>query len=310
MASVSLSIVVPAHNEAVDLPQLLASLRPLIGEPGCELIVVDSGSTDATSELAAKAGARVIQIPRSPPGNGRNVGAQAASGRLLAFLDADVIVTPEWISRIQGLAANDGVQGVLTGDVYDVVENPSWLECCWFGAIYRRGADRYLNGGNLILRSEDFAKAGGFDAELISGEDVEFCERAALRGLSVRPDRRLRVLHAGYPSSSAAFIKRESWHGRGDFRTMRSLMRSPVAIAAVVFLFAHLLLLASVVMRRWDLAAAAAAAIVLCCAGSSWRKWRREPVHIRLMNALVFYLYFTGRSLAAVRELGARLTLR
>ena len=62
-----LSIILPAKNEALALPRLLAQLRQ--HQPQAELIVVDDGSTDATATIAADAGAKVIRHPY-PMGNG------------------------------------------------------------------------------------------------------------------------------------------------------------------------------------------------------------------------------------------------
>ncbi|HET7922980.1 MAG TPA: glycosyltransferase family 2 protein [Gammaproteobacteria bacterium] len=84
----ALSIILPANNEAQALPGVLEELKTRF--PDAELIVVDDGSTDATAELAAAAGARVIRHPY-PTGNGAAIksGARAARGETLLFMDAD-----------------------------------------------------------------------------------------------------------------------------------------------------------------------------------------------------------------------------
>lgn len=94
-----LSIILPARNEAPALPKLLSALRE--HHPEAELIVVDDGSTDATGEIAARAGARVIRHPH-PLGNGAAVksGARAANGEILVLLDADGQHAPADIARL------------------------------------------------------------------------------------------------------------------------------------------------------------------------------------------------------------------
>lgn len=86
--SQSLSIILPAKNEAAALPGLLASLRALY--PQAELMVVDDGSTDDTTGIAQTHGARVVRHPYSM-GNGGAIksGARAATGDVLVFMDAD-----------------------------------------------------------------------------------------------------------------------------------------------------------------------------------------------------------------------------
>ncbi|MDW8479050.1 MAG: glycosyltransferase family 2 protein [Xanthomonadales bacterium] len=95
----SLSIILPARNEAEGLAALLPRLRARF--PDAELIVADDGSSDATAAVAAAYGARVLSSPY-PMGNGAAIkrGARAASGETLVFLDADGQHPPEAIPEL------------------------------------------------------------------------------------------------------------------------------------------------------------------------------------------------------------------
>ena len=94
-----ITVIIPARDEAPALPGCLRGV--LAAVPGCELIVVDDGSTDATPSIAAEHGARVISH-RYPKGNGAAVktGARAATGEILVFMDADGQHRPEDIPRL------------------------------------------------------------------------------------------------------------------------------------------------------------------------------------------------------------------
>lgn len=94
-----LSIILPAKNEATNLPPLLAELTALY--PMAEILVVDDGSTDRTSEEGRARGARVVRHPYSM-GNGAAVktGARNAKGDLLVFMDADGQHAPADIARL------------------------------------------------------------------------------------------------------------------------------------------------------------------------------------------------------------------
>ncbi|WP_211363142.1 glycosyltransferase family 2 protein [Thermochromatium tepidum] len=97
--TMTLSIILPARNEARSLQQLLPRLREVI--PEAELILVDDGSTDATAAVAEEAGARVIRHPYGM-GNGAAIksGARAATGDILVFMDADGQHDPADIPRL------------------------------------------------------------------------------------------------------------------------------------------------------------------------------------------------------------------
>jgi glycosyltransferase involved in cell wall biosynthesis len=84
----SLSIVIPAKNEAVGLYKLLPEL--VTTYPDAEVIVVNDGSTDDTAEVATAAGAKVVSHPYSK-GNGAAIksGARAATGEVILFMDGD-----------------------------------------------------------------------------------------------------------------------------------------------------------------------------------------------------------------------------
>lgn len=98
-ATQSLSIILPARNEASALAELLPKLRDTC--PDAEILLVDDGSTDATARIAREQGARVISHQVSL-GNGAAVksGARAATGEVLVFMDADGQHQPKDIPRL------------------------------------------------------------------------------------------------------------------------------------------------------------------------------------------------------------------
>lgn len=105
----SLSLIVPARNEAANLPRLLHSVA-LAGYPGpLEVLVIDDHSQDQTAELALEAGAIVLSPPNLPAGwSGKSWachwGGQHSCGELLLFMDADCELLPQslgpWVQHM------------------------------------------------------------------------------------------------------------------------------------------------------------------------------------------------------------------
>ncbi|ADE13794.1 glycosyl transferase family 2 [Nitrosococcus halophilus Nc 4] len=99
MAPPTLSIVLPAKNEANSLRKLLPALREIYSD--AEILVVNDGSSDETLEVAQAAGAKVVTHAYSM-GNGAAVkhGARAATGEIIVFMDADGQHDPGDIPRL------------------------------------------------------------------------------------------------------------------------------------------------------------------------------------------------------------------
>jgi glycosyltransferase involved in cell wall biosynthesis len=93
MNAETLSVVIPARNAAAFLAAAVASVRAQTS-PVTEIVVVDDGSTDATAQLAAELGARVVTQAPAGAAAARNHGAEIATGEWLAFLDADDLWLP------------------------------------------------------------------------------------------------------------------------------------------------------------------------------------------------------------------------
>ena len=115
---VTISVVIPSFNDAGFVVACLEALAAQT-RPADEIIVVDNGSTDATAEVALGAGARVVHEPRRGIWPATAAGFDAASGDLLARLDADSVPAPDWIAEIERrMAASDRPAVVTNGGTF------------------------------------------------------------------------------------------------------------------------------------------------------------------------------------------------
>jgi len=107
----SISVIVPAYNEERYLGKTLKCIQKakefLLKKDAVttEIIVVDNGSTDSTSDIAFSFGARVVTETKHNIARVRNAGASLAKGNVLVFIDADTIVPDELLWRINEVMA-------------------------------------------------------------------------------------------------------------------------------------------------------------------------------------------------------------
>jgi len=252
------SVIVPAYNEERFLPQCLDSLACVdYPREKLEVIVVDNGSTDATREIAEGRGARVLRDDSRNVSGLRNLGAKAAGGEILAFVDADCVVSPRWLKAAQKYFHDPEV--AAWGSPPVVPEDATWVQKAWF--LVRRKEKPvqevdWLETMNLFVRREAFAQAGGFDEGLVTCEDADFCYRLENRGKIVS-DEEIEVTHFGEAATLKDFLRKEMWRGRSNLKGLRAhgfrWKELPSLAVPVYFrLFLPLLfLLSAVVFSPW-----------------------------------------------------------
>jgi GT2 family glycosyltransferase len=263
-----------------------------------EIIVVDHGSSDKTPKVAEGMGARVVVQHGGTVAAARNLGAKHATGSTLVFLDADVMLTPEWRMNIEpvfrALAENPMV---LHGSWVGVGRPPSLIERLWFQPLERQ-AHSHVNSGHLIVSPLLFQKLRGFDERLETGEDYDFSQRVLALGGKICNNPALAVVHEGYPKTLSGFFKRELWHGRGDWVSPTVALRSRVVLLAMAVLALSIAAAGAVVSGHgWAALLAAFGAFGLCFA-AAWKKFRSAPLPVLAADAALYYVYFMARAWA------------
>jgi len=231
-AAVSISIIIPALNEERMIGRCLESLAAMaFSRDRFEVLVVDNGSRDKTLEIAEsfqdRLSLRILQEANVRISALRNLGARAAAGDILAFLDADCLAPEDWLDRILELAHADGA-GVL-GANYLLPDNSTWVGSTWhrYQEAPKSGEVSHVPAGDLIMRREDFLRLGGFDETIQTNEDYELCERARKSGMQVRAFPRIGVVHLGTAQSLQVFFRKQAWHGTHVIKVfLRDVLKS------------------------------------------------------------------------------------
>ncbi len=186
-----ISIVVPARNAGKTISKTLASIQQN-GYPRekLEVIVVNDASSDDTKSRAESFGAQVVTTEGGNRSRARNAGALRSKGELIAFIDADCVVAPDWLLVLSGLFSNEQVGGAqaqiflhLSPDL-DLNNARSWKE----GPLkpvplpVGNGLMPCLATGGCMYRRSVFLECGLFDESLMEMEDLDLTWKILLSG--------------------------------------------------------------------------------------------------------------------------------
>jgi glycosyltransferase involved in cell wall biosynthesis len=175
-----ISVVVPAHNAASDLELCLAAVKRS-SRPFHECIVVDDASTDATPQVAERAGCLLVRMEaNSGPAAARNAGAAKATGDILFFIDSDVCVQADTLQRVADHFAADAQLDALIGSYDDQPKDPDFLsqyKNLLHHFVHQQGSDTASTfwSGCGAIRREVFLRYSGFseDYKRPAIEDIE-----------------------------------------------------------------------------------------------------------------------------------------
>ena len=197
-----LSIIICTRNRAEELAGCVRSIVPQAGEfDDVEILVVDNGSTDNTSEVVERISEetggpiRYVFEPVAGLCQARNRGRAEARGRVLAYLDDDVIIGDEWVRRVRQHFLNgksDCLGGKVTANLvgeppFKVDDSMLWFfQATAFGEKPRELVHpEHPIGCNMAFTTDVFDVIGGFDTNLkLYGDETDFFRRASDAGFS------------------------------------------------------------------------------------------------------------------------------
>lgn len=212
------SVIIPAYNAEKSIQECLKALNHQTVKP-LEVIVVDDGSSDMTSDVSRKLGAKTIIQKNSGPAAARNRGANVAKGDILLFTDADCVPDRGWIKHMLEPFKDrsvSGVQGVYMTRQKSIVARFVQAE---IEDRYRKMSQRpqkegidFIGTYSAGYRRKVFQEFGGFDESFpkASGEDPELSFRMANKGHRLVLNQYAVVSHI-HPDSLGKYLRQKYW---------------------------------------------------------------------------------------------------
>ena len=229
------TIVVPTYNESRDIDVTCEALLRLTPEP--EIIFVDDASTDDTADLIQRRLNRPsMKLIRQPSNRGqgaaRNAGVRAATGEILVFVDADVLLPPDFLRRL----SRHYERGADYVAVEASVSNTKSVYARFFQAQHQHwyGGDKPVGWSQGFSCRRSLALKAGLFTEVFPavGEDGEFVVRLSQETSKGVTDKTIVVRHT-VPETMRDFWGQ--WEGRGIalplFRHEVHHVRGPFLIA-------------------------------------------------------------------------------
>lgn len=211
-----ISIVIPAYNEEKVIGDMLSRLRKGLSLPH-EIVVSDDKSSDRTVEIARGLADKVLIFEKKHAtiAANRNAGAKAASGELLAFMDADCSVEDPnafFAKALERFSADPGLLG-LTGIIRVTPETETFgdrVVYLFFNAVrrFKNNVSKVgeASGEFQMVRKSAFEKIGGYREDLVTREDSDLFWRLSRIGRTYC-DADLVVYQTGRRSRSEGWLK-------------------------------------------------------------------------------------------------------
>ncbi len=220
-----ISVVVCTYNGSRTLRECLEKLAQL-DYPNHEVIIIDDGSTDGGADNAESYGFRLIRTENGGLSRARNVGLEAATGEIVAYIDDDAYPDPDWLRYLaHTFMTSDfvGVGGPNLPPPADelvaqcVAQSPG-------GPVHVLLSDReaeHIPGCNMAFRKSCLLAIGGFDPLFrAAGDDVDVCWRLMAKGWRLGYSPAAVVWHHRR-NSIRAYWKQQKGYGKAEAQLER-----------------------------------------------------------------------------------------
>lgn len=203
------SVLVPTLHSGATLARCLESVQKQTYRP-IEILVIDRGSKDATADIAKARGARVFVISASERTEQLNYGAKKADGKYLYRVDSDFVLEPGVVEEAVRACEEGGYDAIC-------VHNTSDATVSFWASVRKFERDMYLdddlNIAARFVKKEAFERIGGFDTQMVAGEDYDLHNRLLASGYKIG---RIgaQELHLGEPKTLVEVAAKHYYYGQ------------------------------------------------------------------------------------------------
>ena len=191
--TIEISVVVPVRNEEDSIGALLEGLLSQTLPPN-EIVITDGGSVDQTRAIIEEfiqrgAPVRLLTDNDSLPGRSRNIGVRNARNDWIAFIDAGIRPTTDWLQALADKVINQPAAEVVYGS-YEPITDSFFEECAAIAYIpppiaTEEGPVRPYSIVSALMPRRAWEQAGGFPEHLRSAEDLLFMNRVEAAGFRI-----------------------------------------------------------------------------------------------------------------------------
>ncbi len=183
-----ISVIVPVYNGELTIAETIESLlNQNYPSKSYEILIVENGSKDNTSQIVRKYPVRLVHSPRRGPSVARNYGLNFCNSEFVAFTDADCIAHPDWLYHLAQPYIDPqvgGVGGQILGYQHEqanIIEKFSDQNSPLVNYISGEGEFLpHLYTANASYRKSLFDQIGWFNEKLVTADDVDATWRLQL----------------------------------------------------------------------------------------------------------------------------------
>lgn len=227
-----ISVIIPIFNEEKVIGACLKSLQQQSYKE-MEVIVVDDGSRDHTSEIVRAFGVTLLQQEHLGPGRARNLGAKHAKGEILVFVDADMVFDQDFIKKLTRPIKEKKAIGTFSKEEYILNKDNMWSKCWNINRglpIDRMHPKNYPDTQPVFraILKKEFDKVGGFGA-IGYIDDHTLAEKLELEAVACKA-----VFYHRNPENLAEIYQQARWIGKSEFKKRKIKNENVMRLVTII----------------------------------------------------------------------------